>query len=419
MRSPREKDRRRAASSGGRRALRRAIGLCAAALVAGLLAVAAFLEMPDEGQDQGSGPVALATGAPALAAWSPQPMPAGRPPLPGVSATAALPRLAPAGGGPPIESLEAALATSSAPHGGQEGVARVRPSPEQAAQPLATLPPDMPPLQGPADKRLSPPVAALAQGDLPAWRQFAVPVAPAEGRPRIAIVIDDLGPAQAASLRAAELPGPLTLALLPYADGLPALAAAAHAAGHELLVHMPMQPIDLAHNNPGPGALLIDLGEAELAARLEANLASFAGYVGINNHMGSAFSTYGPGLELVMARLKAGGLLFLDSRTIGNSQAERHALDAGVPALGRDVFLDNEPDDPAAIWAQLRLTEQIALKHGQAVAIGHPHAATLAALAAWLPELEARGFQLVPVSALAVEPTVAAGLFANSRDLLD
>jgi polysaccharide deacetylase 2 family uncharacterized protein YibQ len=123
--------------------------------------------------------------------------------------------------------------------------------------------------------------------------------------------------------------------------------------------------------------------------------------------MGSAFSTWEPGLAVVMQDLRDKGLLFLDSRTIGNSKAEGMALAYGVPAAGRDVFLDNDAHDGAAIWAQLRQAERVALKRGSAIAIGHPHPATLQALAAWIPEMQAKGFQLVPVSALVREDPAA------------
>jgi hypothetical protein len=289
--------------------------------------------------------------------------------------------------------------------------------------PLAVLPAEpaaeerflaavQPPPAPPADARLylAEPVKAEASqpvlaplAETPQWRRNAVAVAIEPGQPRIAIVIDDLGPGRAAARHAVALPAPLTLAFLPYAEGLGGLTAEALAAGHELLVHLPMEPIDLAHNNPGPNALMTGLDAAEIERRLDWALARFDGYVGINNHMGSAFSTYAPGLAVVMEELQQRGLLFLDSRTVGGSLAEAAALGADVPALGRDVFLDNEADDPAAIWAQLRLVERIARERGQAVAIGHPHPATLEALAAWLPEAEARGFALVPVSALVRE----------------
>jgi len=193
--------------------------------------------------------------------------------------------------------------------------------------------------------------AALPPAEVgePAWRRHAVPVVLEPGRAVIAIVIDDLGPGHGAALKAIALPGPLTLAFLPYADNLASLTAKARAAGHELLVHLPWEPIDLTHNYPGPQALLTDLPLPEVQARLDWALGRFEGYVGINNHMGSAFSTWDPGLAVVMQELRAKGLLFLDSRTVGNSKAEGMALAYGVPAAGRDVFLDNTAHDPTAV----------------------------------------------------------------------
>ncbi|HKY95077.1 MAG TPA: divergent polysaccharide deacetylase family protein [Kiloniellales bacterium] len=281
--------------------------------------------------------------------------------------------------------------------------------PAEEGPPIALHAPPAPPV----DTRLflaepfalpvaSPPAESVAA--VPQWRRNAVAVDVAPAQPRIAIVIDDLGPGRALARRAIDLSAPLTLAFLPYAEGLAALTAEARAAGHELLVHLPMEPIDLAHNNPGPNALMTGLEAAEIEARLAWGLARFDGYVGVNNHMGSAFTTDAAGLKVLMQALHERGLLFLDSRTVGGSLAEATALAEGVPALGRDVFLDNEANDAAAIWAQLRQVERIARERGQAVAIGHPHPATLEALAAWLPQVQAEGFALVPVSALVAEP---------------
>lgn len=237
----------------------------------------------------------------------------------------------------------------------------------------------------------------------PAWRRNAAAWTRTPGQPAIAIVIDDLGPAPAATRKAIALPGPLTLAFLPYAENLPAFVQQARAQGHELIVHMPMEPLDMKHNRPGEGALLTGLDAAEIAARLDWALGRVDQVVGINNHMGSAFTRDEAGMSVVMQVLQARGLLFLDSRTIGSTKGEALARRYGVPHAGRDVFLDNDKDSSEAIWAQLRQAERVALKHGQAIAIGHPHAATLAALAAWIPEARAKGFAIVPVSALVRE----------------
>lgn len=236
------------------------------------------------------------------------------------------------------------------------------------------------------------------EGEAP-WRRHAVAVAPAD-LPMIAIVLDDLGLNRSAARRAIALPGPLTLAFMTYAEGLDGMSAEARAAGHELMVHMPMEPRDRRHN-PGPNALTTDAPPDELIRRLDWGLDRFDGYVGINNHMGSHFTAWGRGMATVMTQLKARGLLFLDSKTSGSGVPGRLAAELGVPFVERDVFLDNDPNDAAAIRRQLAEAEDIARRRGFAVAIGHPHTATLDALADWLPGLEERGFTLVPVSRIA------------------
>ncbi len=214
--------------------------------------------------------------------------------------------------------------------------------------------------------------------------------------PAIAIVIDDLGLNRRQTAAASALPGPLTMAFIPYAGDLADQTATARASGHEIFLHLPMEPID-GNKNPGPNALLASLSDAELRTRLVENLDRFTGYVGVNNHMGSRLTQDGGAMAIVMAELKHRDLMFLDSVTIGRSLAHHTALTFGVPSAQRDVFLDNVPD-VASIMRQLAALEAVAIQRGYAIAIGHPHPATVAALAQWLPDVASRGFRLVPAS---------------------
>jgi uncharacterized protein len=234
-----------------------------------------------------------------------------------------------------------------------------------------------------------------------AWRRNAVAVADPQGRPMIAIVIDDLGLDRRNADRVVQLPAPLTLSFMTYADDLTVQTRAAHAAGHELLVHVPMEPISRAEDM-GPNGLSVGLGRDEVLRRLRWNLDRFDGYVGINNHMGSRFTADSGSMMPVMQELRTRGLLFLDSRTIGNSAGIELAQRFDVPHAARDVFLDNEVNG-AAIAAQLAEVETIARRHGSAIAIGHPHDATLEELSSWLAALESKGFVLVPVSTIVRE----------------
>lgn len=226
------------------------------------------------------------------------------------------------------------------------------------------------------------------------------PAVPLQTRAKIAIVIDDLGLKQNASLRATELPGPLTLAFLPYGENLQALSDNARAGGHEVIVHMPMQGADA--NDPGPHALLDGLPDAELAERLHWNLSRFTGFTGINNHMGSQFTENKAGMKLVLAELATRKLFYLDSRTTAKSAARQIAMEDKIPYAERDVFLDNTRD-ASYVALQLAEAEALAKRHGSAIAIGHPHDVTLETLARWIPTLKAKGIELVPVSVIIAE----------------
>ena len=220
----------------------------------------------------------------------------------------------------------------------------------------------------------------------------------APDRPVISIVIDDMGLNRKESAAAIMLPAAVTLSYLPYARHIQQQVDEALAHGHEILLHLPMEA-DSPAENPGPNAIVTGLTEPELQKRLADNFDAFEGYAGVNNHMGSRLTQDRAGLEIVMKEVQRRGLFFLDSRTAANSLAEKIAREHGLPATRRDVFLDNTlaPED---IRAALIHLENIARATGSAVAIGHPKAATLAALNAWLPTLEEKGFDIVPLSAV-------------------
>ncbi len=236
-------------------------------------------------------------------------------------------------------------------------------------------------------------------GGPPPWRRFSVAQAGPPGQgPLIAIVMDDVGIDKKRSARAMALPAPLTIAMLSYAPDIARQAGVARAAGHELLVHVSMEPTSLTVD-PGPHVLLSGLPQAEILRRLNWDLGRFSGYVGLNNHMGSHFTADVAGMSVVMAEVKRRGLLFLDSRTTSKSVGGALARRFGVPHAERNIFLDNQAT-PQAVRQRLAQLEQIAQRQGYAVAIGHPRDATLEVLATWLIDARRRGFVFVPISAI-------------------
>ena len=217
------------------------------------------------------------------------------------------------------------------------------------------------------------------------------------GPPQLAVVIDDLGLDMRAARQAVDLPSPVTLSFLPYGYELDRLTAAAAARGHDVFLHMPLEPMGSA--DPGPNALLTSLSPAEVARRIAWDFARLPGAVGVNNHMGSR-GTADPALMLaVLAEVKRRRLVFVDSLTTPLSVVPAIAGRLGVPLATRDVFLDNEPTTDA-VQARLAEAERLARRHGSAIAIGHPFPATLALLADWLPDAERRGVRLVTARSL-------------------
>ncbi len=239
---------------------------------------------------------------------------------------------------------------------------------------------------------------ALAPGaDKPVAPELApAPVHAKSGKPVIAIVIDDMGVDRKHSARALKLPPAVTMSYLPYSIDIKGQTDEAKKSGHELLVHMPMQP-DRASADPGPNYLGTQMSPLELQERIEKNLSAFTGYVGINNHMGSKFTCDKEGMEIVMTALEQRKLMFLDSRTSPATVAESTARAHHLKTTHRDVFIDND-ESAKAVAESLTRIESVAKHAGAAIAIGHPKEVTLDALEKWLPTLKGKGFELVPIS---------------------
>jgi hypothetical protein len=292
------------------------------------------------------------------------------------------------------------------PKGYSASLPIVEPPKPQASAPLAPPPAAVPAQPAPQPTIVPAQPSTPSPTELPPWRRYAVAAPPLDGRIPIAVVIDDVGVDVARSRRAMDLPAAVTLSLLPYGSAIDRQAEQARAKGHEIIVHVSMEA-EGRKVDPGPNALYTELPSAEIARRLDWALTRFPAFVGFNNHMGSRFTSNETGMRVVLAEAKRRGLLFLDSKTAPETIGRKLATEFGVPFAARDVFLDNDASAPA-VAKQLAVLEAIARRDHGAIAIGHPHDGTLAALEAWTPTLAARGFVLVPLTALVRSPARAA-----------
>lgn len=198
---------------------------------------------------------------------------------------------------------------------------------------------------------------------------------------RIAIVIDDFGYSQNEIVQAfLNLELPITVSIIPGHQYSRWVAEQAKSNGKEIIIHMPMEPEDNAYQGGEDRYILrTNLSAAEIQRRIEQALAELPEACGMNNHMGSRFTSDEKLMDLVIQSLKRKGIYFIDSLTSPRSVAYETARRGGVPAGLRTVFLDNIRDK-SEIRAQFDRAITIAQRSGKALVIGHVHPETLAAL---------------------------------------
>lgn len=247
---------------------------------------------------------------------------------------------------------------------------------------------------------------AIAPDQAPFIQELAAPERSAQqtggaiesdSRPRLVIILDDIGNNAESGSRAIELPGAITFAVLPYTPHGKMLAEQAFKANKEIMLHAPMS--NISGMALGPGGLTMDMNEEDFIQTLRNAIADIPHISGINNHTGSELTAALLPMQWVMLELKNQGLFFVDSRTTSDSVAEATAITHHVPVLRRHVFLDNTRTEEA-IHTEFQRAINTAKQQGYAVAIGHPYPETLSYLEQALPILEAQGVQLVSVSEL-------------------
>ncbi len=216
---------------------------------------------------------------------------------------------------------------------------------------------------------------------------------------KLAIIVDDLGYDSEIGRAFMSLDLPIGLSFLPLAPKTGVMVKAIDKAKHELMLHLPMEPNHWPEMNPGPGALMTQMGETEIRETIERHLRRVPGARGVNNHMGSYFTQRRDKMRIVLSEIKKRNLFFVDSRTTSKTVALGVARQLGVPATERSVFLDNDPS-PKAIQFQLERLMGIVQHLGSGVGICHPNQAALSVLKKNLPRVK-RDFRLVHASTLA------------------
>ncbi len=217
-----------------------------------------------------------------------------------------------------------------------------------------------------------------------------------EAMPRVAIIIDDVGYDKKIADRFLALDAVLTFSVLPFSPFKDHIVKAAHNKKIDIMLHLPMEPIEYPSVKPGPGGLFSSMSPDQLIDQLNRNIRNIPHVKGVNNHMGSRLTTVSSQMNQVFSILKKKGLYFIDSRTTADTLCYQSARLFQVPFAERSVFLDHV-QDPAFIRRQLRKLVRDAVKNGEAVGIAHPHMVTYGVLKEGISELKKK-VRLVPAS---------------------
>lgn len=240
----------------------------------------------------------------------------------------------------------------------------------------------------------------VTRGGRQPWRVHGREYNDLTNRPRIAIIISGLGQNRRTTEDAINtLPSDVTLAFSPYGQDLQASTEEARRAGHELLVLVPMEPLDYPVNDPGPHSLLTTLSPADNIDKLHYVMSRFQNYVGLMNDMGSRFSASEESLRPIMSDLQRRGVIFVDARTTGATIIPGVARFYGVPTVSNSRYIDNVAS-ASEIDRYLAELEDLARARGTAVGIGRAYPVTIARVAAWAKTLADRGINLAPVTAI-------------------
>ena len=248
-----------------------------------------------------------------------------------------------------------------------------------------------------------------AAGDLPKIgpdgrtpaEAYARPFNAIPGTPRVSLIVGGLGMTQKHTLAAInELPPEVTLSFVPYANDLQGWINKARAAGHEVLLELPMEAYDYPNVDSGPHTLLTSAKAEENLRRLNILMGKATGYFGVTNYQGARFATDAAAATPVMKALKDRGLVFLHDGAAARSVLPQAANQTGLDFTVADRIVDAELSADA-IDRELLALEALAIQNGKAIGVGFAYPVTIEQFRLWAEGLKAKGYQLAPASASA------------------
>lgn len=244
------------------------------------------------------------------------------------------------------------------------------------------------------------PLPVIAPDGRQPWLEYSRGFKRADRKPRIALIISNLGLSDTYTKATLELlPEDITLSFSHVAPRLKSWVREARQKGHEILLDIPMEPIGFPKNDPGRATLLTSSNEVENLNRLEHIMKQAGGYVGLLGTLGTKFMLHSETFLPVLRSIKQRGLIYVDSRSTSRSLGPELASSIQLPKAFNNVFLDKEPSQEK-IKNKLDELERIALKRRFAVGIAQPLPITIEILSQWTKELKTKQIALAPITAI-------------------
>jgi polysaccharide deacetylase 2 family uncharacterized protein YibQ len=226
-----------------------------------------------------------------------------------------------------------------------------------------------------------------------------VPPGAVDAKPRIAVLVTGLGLNWRLSQRAIKrLPADISLAFSVYGRRLPKLVGEAQRQGHELMLQVPLEPLDYPESDTGPKTLLVKQSIQEKFSRLYWSLGRFMGYFGVVNAKGGRYLANKKATAFFFKELQRRGLWFFRDNAGGSTSLSNLAENIGLGYSQATLQIDSWPS-PERIGRALQKLEAVARRTGIAVGVAHMHPVSIDMVAKWAKGLESRGIRLVPISA--------------------
>ncbi|MGQ7793742.1 divergent polysaccharide deacetylase family protein [Faunimonas sp. B44] len=242
------------------------------------------------------------------------------------------------------------------------------------------------------------PLPQIAEDGLRPIDAYSRPAAAVQG-PRIAIVLGGLGISQTGTQDAIQrLPEDVTLAFAPYGSSLGRWVTRAREAGHEVALQVPLEPVGYPDTDPGEHTLLTGADIESNMRDLHWVMSRITSYTAVMNYMGARFTSDEMAMRSLLGEVAGRGLAYVDDGSSPHSLARDLGEEIDAPVVVADRIVDADRS-PAAIARQLLDLERLARQRGLAVGIASAFPASIAGLAEWIPQAEARGITFVPISA--------------------